>query len=370
MYSEFISCFTAKPEPFDFCQIIGSCTEDGRLAGASWDHMNLADGSHKRTQELACYFIEFHRTRLNVPNFEGLLEPSASLANYRALELARQKTGRNKILCSTLSHISVARACASLGLEPIVLDIDKNSFQIDDLHIAQAISNHGKDIAAVVSTYGTTQLGHIEQLGFSSQIQQLRNEGVWLHIDAAYGGYYATFSTTSRKHLPPADSITLDPYKCIGKPGVALLLLDPAHLSQSSAPYYISSPYTHHTTLSAGPIAAWAQTLRDCGGYCGVREIVDQCTSIARHSALALQHKGVPLLCFPELSIVPITYTSCEELVYVHTSLRESGFSVGKISIPHRDAPVYGIRIVITPKVNPEKMYSKALDLVKKISMI
>jgi hypothetical protein len=43
---------TRKREPLDFAQIVGSCTDDGREAGASWDNVNLADGSHRGVQEL------------------------------------------------------------------------------------------------------------------------------------------------------------------------------------------------------------------------------------------------------------------------------------------------------------------------------
>ncbi len=45
--------FKTRKEPLDFAQIVGSCTEDGRKAGASWDNVNVADGSNQRAQELS-----------------------------------------------------------------------------------------------------------------------------------------------------------------------------------------------------------------------------------------------------------------------------------------------------------------------------
>src|SRR3989344_87714 len=237
-----------RKEPYDFAQIVGSCTEEGRKAGAGWDNVNVADGSHKGTQELVRYFIDFHKRLLEAPEMEGLLEPSATLANYRALELARNATGKNKVLCSNLSHISIARAADALRLEPIVLDADPSDYQVRDEEVARAIGLHGKDIAVIVSTCGTTQLGHVEKLAESECVQQLRSEGAWLHIDAAYGGYVGTLSKHGKAEIPDADSITIDPYKFVGKPGVALLLVDKNKAPKTNVEYYVHSPLTIHTT--------------------------------------------------------------------------------------------------------------------------
>ena len=56
-----LGLFRARREPLDFAQIVGSCTDDGRRAGASWDNVNLADGSNEKAQELARYFVNFHK---------------------------------------------------------------------------------------------------------------------------------------------------------------------------------------------------------------------------------------------------------------------------------------------------------------------
>ncbi len=359
--------FKTRREPLDFAVIIGSCTEEGRKAGASWDNVNVADGSNQRVQALACYFIDFHKRLLGVSDMKGLLEPSASLANYRALELARKATEKNKVLCSNLSHVSIARACDSLRLEPIVLDVDRGNYQVCDEQVARAISDHGKDIAAVVSTYGTTQLGHVEKLAESELVKQLRSEGAWLHVDAAYGGYVGKLSTHVKADIPDADSITIDPYKFVGKPGVALLLVDGAKAPKPNVEYYIHSPLTVHTTLSAGPMAAWGQTVKDCGDVYGLREIADQCIEIAKRSGAELRRNGVSLVHSPEMSIVPIALNSSKEADYVHKELLDKGFSVGKVHIRGRDYEINGIRIVVTPKVNPERMYGTASELVRKI---
>lgn len=363
-----IGLFGVKREPLDFAQIVGSCTDGGRKAGASWSNVNLADGSHERAQELAAYFINFHKRLLGVPTMEGLLEPSASLANYRALELARNATGKSKVLCSNLSHLSISQAADSLRLELIVLDVNPTSYQIADEDVARVMKKHGKDIAVVVSTYGTTQLGHVEKLAESDLVKQLRSEGAWLHVDAAYGGYVGKLSRHVTAEIPDADSITIDPYKFVGQPGIALLLVNGEKAPRPSVAYYTNSPYTVHTTLSAGPVAAWGQTVRECGDVYGLREIADQCVEIAKLCGNRLRRKGVPLVHFPEMSIVPVALGSHEETDYVHGMLLDEDFNVGKVHIEGRDYEVHGIRMVVTPKVNPDLMYGTALKLVDKIA--
>jgi len=356
----------SRREPYDFAQIVGSCTVDGRAAGASWDNVNLADGSHEGAQRLVSYFVEFHKRLLGVPAMKGLLEPSASLANSRALELARNLTGKNKVLCSNLSHVSIARAADALQLELIVLDVDPTNYQVSDETIANAVSEHGNDVAAVVSTYGTTQLGHVEQLVQNDLVKQLRREGAWLHVDAAYGGYVGKLSTYVNSTIPEADSITIDPYKFVGKPGVALLLVDANKTPTPNVDYFVAAPHTFHTTLSAGPVAAWGQTVKDCGEVSGLREIADRCVEIAKLAGNQLRRKGVELVCFPEMGIVPIKLSSRAEVEHVQSQLLEEGFSVGKVRVVGKEYEVNGVRIVVTPKVDPELMYGTASQLADK----
>lgn len=357
----------ARREPIDFAQIIGSCTEDGRKVGALWDTINLADGLDESAQALARYYIRFHKELLGVANMEGLLEPSASLANYRALELARDATGRNKVLCSNLSHISIAQAIHSLRLEPVVLDVDPKNFQVSDEQFAGAISKHGEDIAAIVATYGTTVLGHVERFAESEQVKQLRDEGVWLHIDAANFGYVGTLSRHVKEIIPAADTITIDSYKFVGRPGVALLLVSEEKIPTHNVTYYDHSPHTYHTTLSAGPVAAWAQTVKDYDDICGLQELANQCVEISRSVGNNLQTQGINLVHIPELSTVPIALGSHDEVGHIHGQLLKTGFSVGKIHINARDYEIHGIRIVVTPKVNPEQIYQTVSKLADKI---
>jgi glutamate/tyrosine decarboxylase-like PLP-dependent enzyme len=71
---------------------------------------------------------------------------------------------------------------------------------------------------AVVATAGTTNAGLIDDLEGIGTI--CRNERIWFHVDAAYGGG-ALVSPTSRylfKGIEMADSVTIDPHKWLFSP--------------------------------------------------------------------------------------------------------------------------------------------------------
>ena len=71
---------------------------------------------------------------------------------------------------------------------------------------------------AIVATAGTTNAGIIDELDAVGTMS--RTEGVWFHVDAAYGG--GALAAPSVRHLfkgiELADSITIDPHKWLFSP--------------------------------------------------------------------------------------------------------------------------------------------------------
>jgi glutamate/tyrosine decarboxylase-like PLP-dependent enzyme len=95
----------------------------------------------------------------------------------------------------------------------------------------------GPRVCAVVASAGTTNLGVIDELpGIAAAC---REAGVWLHVDAAYGGAVLV-SPTARSRLAGiehADSVVIDPHKWLFAPydSCALLFRDPAGAAQALA---------------------------------------------------------------------------------------------------------------------------------------
>ncbi len=119
-----------------------------------------------------------------------------------------------KIICSQAVHFSIQRAAGLLGIgtdNVVCVDVD-DCFRMRPGKLAQALDTHDCPICVVASA-GTTTTGAIDPL---DEIAHLcRQQGVWLHVDAAYGGG-GLLSTELRPlyaELEKADSVTMDLHK-------------------------------------------------------------------------------------------------------------------------------------------------------------
>jgi aromatic-L-amino-acid decarboxylase len=88
-----------------------------------------------------------------------------------------------------------------------------------------------------VASAGTTNTGAVDDLEGAADVA--RRHGLWLHADAAYGGFFALTERgrVAMRGLERADSITLDPHKGLFLPyGTgSLLVRDGAALERSHA---------------------------------------------------------------------------------------------------------------------------------------
>ncbi len=174
----------------------------------------------------------------------GVLTSGGSLATFSATVAARHRLGERfadgTIYTSTQAHHSVARAAILAGfpaaqVRAIEVD-DEQRVRVD--RVADAIVADraaGLRPCLLVASAGTTNTGAVDDLEGLADLAG--REGVWLHVDAAYGG---SFALTQRgratlRGLGRADSITLDPHKGFFLPyGTgALLVRDPAALRRA-----------------------------------------------------------------------------------------------------------------------------------------
>ena len=93
----------------------------------------------------------------------------------------------------------------------------------------------GRRPAVVVANAGTTNSGAVDPLADLARI--CREQGVWLHVDAAYGGFACLTERGAEalRGIELADSITLDPHKWLYQPieAGALLIRDGEALRQA-----------------------------------------------------------------------------------------------------------------------------------------
>jgi aromatic-L-amino-acid decarboxylase len=162
------------------------------------------------------------------PEAAGILVSGGSAANITALACARESlVGAGSELAvayvADQTHSSVARAARLIGLRPDQLRVlptdDAHRIRVDAL--AGAID---ADVAAgrypliVAANAGATNSGAVDPLHALADL--CRDKRLWLHVDAAYGGF-AALTQRGREVLAGierADSVTLDPHKWLYQP--------------------------------------------------------------------------------------------------------------------------------------------------------
>lgn len=157
--------------------------------------------------------------------YDGVLTSGGSMANLGALAAARARARsrgidpRNaRIYIGAEAHYSVAKSAAVLGFDTeqcVRVPVDRDQ-RIDQAALRASLE---RDAAAghppllLCATAGTTSTGATDPIDECAAICAER--GMWLHVDGAYCAALALLdeSTSLRRQLARADSITLDPHK-------------------------------------------------------------------------------------------------------------------------------------------------------------
>jgi aromatic-L-amino-acid decarboxylase len=218
--------------------------------------------------ELEEVVVSWLRQMLGLPEtFDGMFTDTASVSSLLSLVAARQaapglnareeglagrpEIGRLRLYASSEAHMSIEKAAIVIGagrsgVRRIAAD-DEFRMKPDDLR--KAISEdrrRGWLPFCVVATLGTTSSTSMDPVGALAEI--CGEEGLWLHIDAAYAGAAAMvpelrplFAGWER-----ADSIVFNPHKWLFTPFDASLLLfrSPETFREafSLVPEYLKTP--------------------------------------------------------------------------------------------------------------------------------
>jgi aromatic-L-amino-acid decarboxylase len=188
--------------------------------------------------ELETVTLGWLRQLLGMPeSFEGVIYDTASIATLHALIAARETAVRDvrtkglaahgvpplRVYCSQEAHSSVDKAVIAIGLgheslRRIEVDAD---FRMRADRLAAAIDEDRRDglrPLAVVATVGTTSTTSIDPVPEITAICEAA--GIWLHVDAAYGGAAALVPSHAAvlAGAERADSLVVNPHKWLFTP--------------------------------------------------------------------------------------------------------------------------------------------------------
>ena len=188
----------------------------------------------------------------------GVLVSGGSQANLTAVACARETKAGGRlenavIYLSNQGHSSVVRAIRVLGfaaeqVRALPVD-DAYRLRADALEAAvESDVRAGRQPFLVVANAGATNTGAVDPLAEIAQIAAERD--LWLHVDAAYGGF--TVLTERGKRwlvgIEQADSVTLDPHKWLYQPYEVGCLLVREGTRLSSA-FHIMPEYLQDTAV-------------------------------------------------------------------------------------------------------------------------
>jgi aromatic-L-amino-acid decarboxylase len=172
----------------------------------------------------------------------GLILSGGSTANLTAIVAARTARlgddfNRGVIYVTPHTHHSVEKAARIAGfrrdqIRAVSIDAD---LRMDPDALSDAVERDrrdGLDPFLVVGSAGTTDTGTVDPLAYLARVSG--SEGLWLHVDAAYGGFFQLTERgrTALSGIELADSISVDPHKGLSIPfgAGALLVRDEGHL--------------------------------------------------------------------------------------------------------------------------------------------
>jgi len=181
----------------------------------------------------------------------GNLTSGGMMANFIGLKAGRDAVTRDQaqydgirdrwaVYASEERHVSVDKAvdCIGLGRNALRALPTNENFEVRLDALEEAIAEDKKNgihPMCIVGVFGTTNTGAVDNVRELRRIAD--REGMWLHVDAAYGGgMLLSHEWPMRdRELELADSITIDPHKWFYAPldAGAILVKDQRRLTAS-----------------------------------------------------------------------------------------------------------------------------------------
>jgi len=336
--------------------ILGSmCTQPHPIAKEAYIQFletNLGDPElFPGTKEIESRLIRFIAELVHAPRTAaGQIVSGGTEGNITAMWLAKQVTGKNELIIPESAHFSFTKIASLMNLKVITIPLT-NAFCMDSTKIHGKIT---KNTAAVVGVAGSTELGTIDPLPELSDL--CSDEHIFLHVDAAFGGFVIPFLKQLGYDVPDFDFVL---------PGVSSLSIDAHKMGYSAIPLgaliarektwldaitvespYISSPKQTGIlgTRSGGAVAA-AYAVTQYMGDEGYKKLVERCMATTEYTVKRITELGLPLIIKPTMNVVGVQLQKLEEIVQ---RLAEKKWRVNKIN------RLSCIRIVVMPHVTEE----------------
>lgn len=285
------------------------------------------------------------------PQAHGAFVSGGSMANLSALVVARnaargriRKRRPDVIVAGASGHSSLTSAAAVMGCRVVTAGEPDRPLRAADVRKALRRVK-ARRVIAVAATAGATNTGAIDDLTGIAQL--CAEHGLWLHVDAAYGGA-ALLSERTRDRfagIELADSVTIDPHKWLFTPFDcgAVLYREPAlarathaqtaaYLDVVSEPHHDNpSDYALHLSRRARGLPLWMSLLAH--GSAAYRRSIEACLDVADYAARRIRTSDLlTLAAEPSLSVVVFQCRGWRAADYAEWSERARRAGLGLIT--------------------------------------
>ena len=211
----------------------------GEMAAAALNVSAMTWRTSPAATEMESVVLRWIRELIGLPKaFTGVVYDTASVAVLHALAAARERAAPavrarglaartdipvQRVYASDQAHSSLEKAMIVLGLgeENVVRVRTDDDFRMDIDALREAVAadrRSARHPLAVVATIGTTSSASVDPVARIAEL--CAAEGMWLHVDAAYGGAMAVLpeGRVVMDGVERADSVVVNPHKWLFVP--------------------------------------------------------------------------------------------------------------------------------------------------------
>ena len=324
---------------FSSGRILGSmCTKPLPIAEKVYMNFletNLGDPEHfLGTWEIEKRLIQIIKDLLHAPkNAGGQIVSGGTEGNLVAILAAKHLTGKTEIVVPKHAHFSFNKIANMMNLKLKVVDTS-NTHTLEVGKLKNVLSDK---TAAVVAVAGSTELGAIDPI---QEIAELCDEEqLFLHVDAAFGGFVIPFLKDLGYDLPDFDfvvrgvsTVSLDAHKmgCSAIPLGIVVARDKEWFEEMS----IDAPYVSRRrqssllgTRSGGPVAAAYAVISHLGRE-GYQKIARRCMETTYYTEQRLREIGLTTVIEPALNVLGVRVNNLNGVV---RGLLEKGWHVNPV---------------------------------------
>jgi len=266
---------------------------------------------------------------LGKPSAPGFITTGGTESNLAALRLARNngRQSQPEFIVPKTIHFSFRLGAELMGITLVEVDVDDRSLQPRVADVERAISPRTVGIACSAPAGSLGTMEPVEEFADLAW-----RKGLYLHVDAAFGGFILPFMRELGYDVPPFD-LSLSGVSSISTDGhkLGMMPLSTGFFIAREAALFEAIPTERtliHTTSSTKPgsraAAAWA-TLRNLGraGYLRSTQHVLELRDTIVDGVTAIP--GMSLAAPKFISVVGFT-SSLVDLEGVHTRLQLEGW--------------------------------------------